>query len=441
MIITSPPYWGLRDYKTEPIVWEIPILQQSKYMHCEHEWALSTVPKRSGGMKSRIQNISKGHLGEVSEYTHGTCIKCGTWKGSLGMEPNPDMFVQHLVSVFEACRHPLKKEGTLWVNLGDTYGGTKQGNTDAKNPNVNTKSFTKRTHGTPNKSLVGIPFRFALAMINKGWILRNTIIWHKPNAMPASAKDRFTVDFEYLFFFSQNKKYFFEQQFEPMKQISIDRAKYAWAKEGSKSRGYHEYCGLNREEYPELNPLGRNMRTVWEISTKSYSGAHFAVFPEELIETPIKAGCPKSVCIKCGTPMKIVYNEERIPTRPGNSAGSGKSGTKEDPNQSLHVSDLSKYRQKIVRTAVKYTFCGCNAGYKSGVVLDPFMGSGTTAVVALKQEKKYIGIELNSDYIKLADERIEPYRRKIRLDRFLFKKAMKESLEENKELFEALAKL
>ena len=117
------------------------------------------------------------------------------------MEPDPDMFVDHLVKVFEACRVPLKEEGSLWVNLGDCYAGSGYKHTKGKEVAFSPGTADVET-GTQRKSLLGIPFRFALAMIKKGWILRNTVIWHKPNAMPSSAADRFTIDFEYLFLFT-----------------------------------------------------------------------------------------------------------------------------------------------------------------------------------------------------------------------------------------------
>lgn len=151
-VVTSPPYWGLRDYKTEPVEWP------------------------------------------------------DGWRGQLGLEPTPQLYIQHLVGIFDEVKRVLKDTGTCWVNLGDTYGGT-------------TKT---------DKSLAQIPSRFAIAMTDAGWILRNEIIWWKRNCMPSSVKDRFTVDFEKLFFFVKSKKYYFEQQLEPVAECSIKRAEYGW---------------------------------------------------------------------------------------------------------------------------------------------------------------------------------------------------------------------
>lgn len=172
-------------------------------------------------------------------------------------------------------------------------------------------------------------------MIDRGWVCRNEIIWHKPNQMPDSAKDRFTDDFEKMFFFTKNGKYHFEQQLEPYLK-SLNR----WAGNNLVANGESVWDkGTGQDSYRDRNmrpnPKGRNKRTVWSINTKAYKSSHVAVFPETLVETPILAGCPKN-----------------------------------------------------------------------GVVLDPFFGSGTTGVVAVKNGCNYIGIERNAEYIEIAKKRI-----------------------------------
>jgi site-specific DNA-methyltransferase (adenine-specific) len=289
MCITSPPYWGLRDYG---------------------------VP------------------------------------GQLGLESTFQEYISKLVVIFDEVKRVLKGTGTCWVNLGDTYSGNKSGYTDTnKNGKVPSDSLIRKKSqkGIIDKTLVGIPERFAIAMTDNGWIRRNTIIWHKPSCMPVSVTDRFTVDFEYLYFFSKNKDYWFEQQFEPLNIESLKRGrrgnnenKYSKA-EGfsggvhantmSAPRDFRGYEGL-KEEHANRN--GRNKRCVWSINPQSYSGAHFAAYPEKLVATPIKAGCPKG-----------------------------------------------------------------------GTVLDIFMGSGTTLKVARDLGRHGIGIELNPEYIELAKKRID----------------------------------
>ena len=291
MCITSPPYWGLRDYKTDSVKWQ------------------------------------------------------DGWLGELGTEPDFDAYINHLCDIFDEVKRVLKDDGTCWVNIGDTYGGCSLNSSYGVKAKGET-SFLKSvehlqkvayTRGKYSKSLSLIPFRFAIEMSNRGWTVRNVIIWQKPNATPSSAKDRFTVDFEYLFFFSKNKKYYFERQLEPIKQSTYDRCK-----SGCGINKGANYQGLNKTNFERLQKRmlsgeisGRNTRTVWSIATHAYHGAHFAVFPPALLEIPIKAGCPED-----------------------------------------------------------------------GIVLDPFIGSGTTAVVANRLNRKWIGIELNPEYTKLAETRI-----------------------------------
>jgi len=231
--ITSPPYWGLRDY---------------------------------------------GH------------------EEQLGSEKHFKDFVNNLCNVFDEVQRILKPTGTCFVNLGDTYNGSKQGNDDTKNKNANTKTFKKEKTELPNKSLCMIPERFAIEMIDRGWVLRNQIIWHKPNQMPSSAKDRFTVDFEKIFFFvKQPKDYYFEQQLEPISEVSLKRSEYGWnGKVMETGKAAAGISPIEKMGSRFVNPDGRNMRTVWEINTEPNSEAHFATYPQRLVERMLKAGCPEN---------------------------------------------------------------------------------------------------------------------------------------------------
>jgi len=255
--------------------------------------------------------------------------------GQLGLEPTFQGYIAKLCDIFDEVKRVLRKDGTCFVNLGDTYSGMKQGNTETtKNKKVVSDSFTKPKSNLQDKCLCQIPSRFAIDMTNRGWILRNEIIWQKHNCMPSSAKDRFTVDFEKLFFFTKNKKYYFEPQLEPAKDSSdMDYRQALGRKNADRYSLKAPYKGNFPKKFRDDNM--RSRRAVWVVNTKPFKGAHFATFPEALVETPIKAGCPVG-----------------------------------------------------------------------GVVLDPFMGSGTTAVVALKQGKNAIGVELNAEYIKIAEDRI-----------------------------------
>lgn len=286
-------------------------------------------------------------------------------KGQLGLEETFDEYITKLIWIFNEVKRVLKKEGTCWVNLGDTYGGSGKGYGD-KNPDPKFKSGgrertlqpkptntrNKAAGGVPQleatKSLCQIPSRFAIAMTNQGWILRNEIIWHKPNCMPSSAEDRFTVDFEKIFFFVKNKNYYFEQQKELAVwdldgNGSIKRAERQ--REGLKSNPTEMKNGIRKvypngkhkdgQQSPKFVNGYRNKRAVWKVITKGFPEAHFAAFPEALIEPMVMAGCPKE-----------------------------------------------------------------------GIVLDIFMGAGTTALVAKNLKRNYLGIELNKEYIKMANGRL-----------------------------------
>ena len=218
MVITSPPYWALRDYGSDAVIWD------SKD-GCEHDWEYYTTKQSNmSGGKGHLQDGNVGSFAvdyNKRETESNFCIKCNAWKGELGLEPTFDLYIKHLCDVFDAVKQVLKDEGTIWVNLGDTYSSNKSGESNKQMVQLKRKPV----EGLPTKSLVMIPFRFAIEMVNRGWILRNTIIWHKRNCMPSSAKDRFTVDFEYLFFFSKKKKYYFETQLEDLADITKSRLK------------------------------------------------------------------------------------------------------------------------------------------------------------------------------------------------------------------------
>ncbi len=372
MVMTSPPYWSLRDYgKQTDVIWG----GNSK---CKHKFRGEIkLKKTSGGIETaKVMNNKKVR---ALTYSSKFCSKCEAWKGQLGLEPTVDLFIDHLVEIFDEVKRVLKNTGTCWVNLGDTYnagrnGGHAGGNKCSwgyNNLEVYPKQSGVNAEGLLPKSLCLIPYRFAIAMVNKGWILRNVIIWHKPNCLPSSAKDRFTVDFEYLFFFSKSKKYYFERQLE----------------------------NFNR----------RNKRCIWSVNTKPFKEAHFAVFPEALCEIPIRAGCPEKVCIKCGMP-KLQNIKGGNPAAINYRVRDVKNGKIKHINrkasaEELESSQIDKYTSRL---KVKNILgCQCNAGYNAGIVLDPFIGSGTTAVVAKKLKRNYIGFELNPDYVRIAKKRME----------------------------------
>jgi len=268
--VTSPPYWGLRDY---------------------------------GGQADQ-----------------------------LGLEATPDEYVANLVKVFREVRRVLRDDGTLWLNLGDSYaaqGGAKAaGKYEGKRvPAADWQPARTPPKGLKHKDQVGIPWRVALALQADGWYLRSDIIWHKPNPMPESVRDRPTKAHEYIFLLTKKPKYYYDH--EAVKEPEVCGRKRGPALHPDE-KSTNGNSGLARREGTGF----RNRRSVWTIATKPYKGAHFAVFPPKLIEPCILAGCPRG-----------------------------------------------------------------------GVVLDPFMGSGTTARVAQEHGMNWLGIELNPEYGNLVGQR------------------------------------
>lgn len=343
-IVTSPPYYLAREYKTEPQNWE--------------------------------------GTGTCSgEHDKNGCSICGLWLGELGQEPTPEMYLIHLQSVMRELRRVLKPTGTAWVNLGDTY--------------------------DKDKNLRGVPWLFALGCRLNGWILRSEIIWSKTNPMPESVTDRPSKSHEHVFLLTKTTDYYYDAQAvrEPLKESTILRSKYQWVKDGAKSAGYQDMNGLNRPgKYPLPKAGGRNRRTVWEIATQHYSGSHFAVFPEKLAEPCILAGSSEhGVCIKCGVPWhrvlrktRNVQQEDRMKYRRAKPKGDTERAT------APGYDEIEHYETVGWEAGCK---CGIDT-YIPAVVLDPFAGSGTAGAVALKNRRSFIGIELNEESVKLAAERI-----------------------------------
>ena len=267
--------------------------------------------------------------------------------GQLGLEATPQEFVENLCKIFDEVWRVLADDGTVWVNLGDSYfphGGTRGNKTPAgdslRGRDNEYQPAPKLSPGDSNlkqKDLVGIPWRFAFAMQERGWYLRQDIIWAKPNPMPESVTDRCTKSHEYIFLFSKQPRYFFDSAAikEPLAESSIGRLQQDIDNQvGSERANAGGKTNGTMKAHGDIEG-GRNKRSVWTVTTKPYKEAHFAVYPVELIEPCIKAGSAKG-----------------------------------------------------------------------DTVLDPFSGSGTTGEVALKLGRNYVGCELNPDYAKLSERRI-----------------------------------
>ena len=359
---------------------------------------------------------AEDELAKIAAGTFNCCVSSPPYwalrdygvEGQLGLEPTFEEYIDKLCNIYDQVKRVLRKDGTCFVNLGDTY-GTSSGAGDRRGSKqwINQGSCIHEEEGRKTvkgfeKCLCLIPQRFAIEMVNRGWILRNIIIWHKPNPMPSSAKDRFTVDFEYVYFFTKSKRYWFETQYEPMnypeRKYNPDTSNQKCATIDNRlQKGLHD----GREQYG--NPaLGRNKRCVWNIPTQAFSEAHFATYPEKLIEPMIKAGCPEFICKKCGQAREKIYDTSYIVHREA-------AGPKKLTPEGLSANNYGsmKYAKASAQHHFKgYTDCECNAGFRPGIVLDPFGGSGTTGLVAARLRRDYCLIELNPEYIPMIEKRI-----------------------------------
>jgi DNA modification methylase len=294
------------------------------------------------GIKAQTCVTSPPYYG-LRDYGH---------EGQIGLEETPEEYIKAMVEVFRCVWDVLEDDGTLWLNIGDSYANTpvgsfngggfkdsssQNGGRDMSGVATSGKMNKWKASGLKQKDLIGIPWLLAFALRADGWYLRQDIIWHKPNPMPESVQDRCTKAHEYIFLLSKSQKYYYDA--EAIKEESINTAEEQEAKrnkidhKGQRDNGdmRHTTAGFTKTGIYEK----RNKRSVWTVTTKPYVGAHFATFPSDLIEPCIMAGAPVG-----------------------------------------------------------------------GIVLDPFMGSGTTAQVAQSLGRQYLGCELNPDYKKLQDKRL-----------------------------------
>jgi len=355
--VTSPPYWGLRDYGLPPIVWP------------------------------------------------------DGWRGSLGLEPTPELYVEHLVQVFREVRRVLMQDGTVWLNIGDSYNA--HPNQRKTNGKAGPKQSTNNgSVGTPSryvdnlkpKDLVMIPFRLALALQADGWWVRQVVIWHKTNPMPESVTDRPTTAHEYVLLLSKSARYFYDAEAVREESQEWNGRAGTFARDGLVADHIipNQSAAEHRNDRTDRVPPGRNKRSVWSISTTPFSQAHFATFPPKLVEPCIQAGTSeKGCCPECGAPWERVVDVTSYPAkgrelRPNNVPGQGyaqQSGNYWTPP------DIKEIGWQPTCTCETSDPVPCT-------VLDPFFGAGTTGMVADRLGRDCIGIELNADYVQMARDRI-----------------------------------
>ena len=318
MVCCSPPYWGLRDYGTA--TWE------GGDPGCDH---IAYRPSLESGLRNDGRKHKGLYEGEkatklASPY-RDECKKCGAIRidNQLGLEPTPEQYVANMVAVFREVWRVLRPDGTLWLNMGDSYATSQAGNTHWNNDIGNNRYYesgeiklAKRyiPPGLKPKDLCGIPWRVAFALQADGWWLRSDIIWSKPNPMPESVTDRPTKAHEYLFLMTKSAKYYYDADAVREGQSENSHPgiyRNPHKLEQMKNGGAQSFLpGKNVQ--PEDGK--RNRRTVWHIATAPYSGAHFATYPPALVEPCIKAGTSeRGVCPECGAPWERVVEKPKPP--------------------------------------------------------------------------------------------------------------------------------
>lgn len=358
--VTSPPYWGLRNYS---------------YCPCARNAVAQSDCQRCSGT---------GKITEVVEK-------------QIGLESTLKEYIMKLTEVFRGVRRVLRKDGTFWLNIGDSYGsGTAMGrqvSKAAKHGYGTNSEIANRKKGSKavSKELLGIPWRLAFTLQDDGWFLRQDIIWHKPSTMPESITDRCTKAHEYLFLLVKNARYYFDQE------------------------------AIREKTGSECDPEGRNKRSVWTIASASYPGAHFAVFPAELVKPCILAGTSEEgCCAKCGAPWRRITEKERKATRPGRPGRKTKVlGFNAMDGRRLDSYGRDRRYDKYIGSRAPLNYitqtttvgwepsCKCEEKAKDRcLVLDPFAGTSTVGVVARECNCRFIGIDLSEEYCRQSAKRL-----------------------------------
>jgi DNA modification methylase len=334
-------------------------------------------------------------------------------EGQIGLEDSLDCYIDSLVSVGRELRRVLRDDGSWWLNLGDSYAGSWGGQShDAEENHEAEPTPTKnpaRNASLGRKQKMLVPHRVAIALQRDGWVVRNDVTWVKPNPMPSSVKDRLNTTTEQIFHLTPEPDYWYDLDAirEPHAESTRERFGQGYANAdsgrwvGDGNPGNHDSGGFNDPEksFDDLHhPAGKNPGDVFEVTTKPFPDAHFAVYPPDLCEKPIKASCPPKVCVACGAPYERDVNRtpgEYDYSERAEAVGGGAqaSGTMEQTPTAEHVGWTQS--------------CDCDTdATEPGIVLDPFAGAGTTCLVAKRLGRRFVGIDLNPEYVALAQRRV-----------------------------------
>lgn len=385
VVVTSPPYYGLRDYGVPPMIWPARLPDGTHAPSCDradHQWGEELSVHR-GGPQGSNGELAGRRVNAVHEETKDRpagafCARCGAWRGCLGLEPTPGLYVEHLCLALEGVRRVLRPTGTLWLNIGDSYAAGGNGATQWSRMVMGPKTSAARAMphkfpppGWKAKDLVGVPWMVAFALREAGWWLRCDVVWNKPRVMPESVRDRPTRAHEYVFLLAKSPRYFYDREMVREDAKPWNRGKCTAP---DAARGVVGEAGYaqNRRQYDAV--CGANRRSVWTIDTEPFPGAHFAVMPTRLAELCVRAGAPPGACAACGEPL---------------------------------VRDWDARAREVDPPPLRRT-CACPEGtdVRRAVVLDPFAGSGTVGVVARREGHSFVGVELKPEYAMMARKRI-----------------------------------
>jgi DNA modification methylase len=456
MVVSSPPFWGLRDYGTGR--WD------GGDADCDH---LKTPNARaSSGLRNDGREHKGPYEGEKATRT-GTpytdvCGKCGGRRvdQQIGLEDDPQTWCDRLVAVYRECRRVLRDDGVMFIEIGDSYAGAGPQRRDTGPSEWGTRggkdgpaSRDRRSNEIKSKDLVGAPWMLAFALRNDGWYLRADCIWSRPNPMPESVTDRPTKSHSYVFVLTKRARYFWDS--DAVRESAGDsNASRIAAKErnpGVIGERVPNVVDADNPHYSQLahrgvhgvgtqftqSAPGRNLRSVWEIATEPTPFSHFATFPQRLVERCIRAATSEyGACAACGAPWRRITEREAVPHPNGGHQGRNAKG---DARGMTDMSMNPRFNWRV-STAGWEPSCACNGEFvtiekehladdgtylgsetirvyqpripladhprEPCQVLDPFMGSGTTALVARRLRRRAIGIELNHEYLEIARRRL-----------------------------------
>jgi DNA modification methylase len=447
--VTSPPFYGLRDYGTPPLVWS------GDSVHPVHKWGgrqpapgwqskngtgLSTLTELAGGGGQTRAEVHS----TTADKSGGSFCACGAWLGSLGLEPTPELYIEHLVDVFREVRDVLRDDGTLWLNLGDSYAGSGKGPSQSLQPLAST---VQRIGPQPHtigvgrqgdykpKDLMLMPFRVAMALQADGWYLRSVIPWLKRNSMPESVTDRPATSLEYVFLLAKSKTYYWDADAVRTRDGEPTRRAASFRNDGpyTGNRSFDNSADNSKQTHGDgpVSLNGRNRRNSdwffesWQglmldeqddplallVNPTAYKGSHYATFPPKLVEPMVKASTSeRGQCPECGAPwVRVTTNEGYTESTSHNHFSTPYHD--ETSHQTNRASKLTAdgfipNRNRLTATTGWRPSCAHDAPPVPQTVLDPFAGAGTVGLVADRLGRDAVLCELSSNYGDQAGRRL-----------------------------------